>query len=190
MSHVPVLSSGSSRPSGCRRRTYTGTPQPSASSSGHSVHYRAQRGPRKTPDPATTTSTHHHRQLIVTRPPPNGSLRIEKETKTLHTGLSRHQTQLHQPSLLCLAFAVGLAPRLVSNPVSFCASRSPAEGPSPRPLHLVLFQFFPTFYRFFPISFKCLRSSWTDLHQLPPHPPPVPPYHLIWTSRLQNLNDH
>lgn len=89
-------------------------------------------GPRQTPDPATTTSTHHHRQLIVTRPAPNGLLRSEKETKTPYGPLSppdsASPTNSHSPGVCCWP-----APRLVSNLVCFCASRSAVEGPFPRP---------------------------------------------------------
>lgn len=128
------------------------------------MHYRAQRGPRKTPDPATT-STHHHRQLIVTRPPPNGLLRIEKRQKpsvraTLATRLSfTNHLSFARRLLLDL-------PRAWSQPGRFLRVSLNGRGPISAAIALCSFSIFSVFCPFSLTSFKCSKSSWTDSHQL------------------------
>lgn len=188
LSHVPVLSGGSSRLSGCRRRRHWQYRHPPARLLVDVQGTIERSGPRKTPDPATTTSTHHHRQLIVTRPAPNGLLRSEKETKTPYGPLSppdsASPTNSVSPGVCCWPCpALGLQSGL------FLRVSLSGRGPISEAVALGSFPvFLPSiFYRFFSISFKrstSLLDRRINCWHLLPHPPRVPPHHLIWTSRF------
>lgn len=128
------------------------------------MRYRAQRGPRKTPDPATT-STHHHRQLIVTRPPPNGLLRIEKDKNPPYGPLSppgsASPTISLSPGVCCWDL-----PRAWSQPGRFLRVSLNGRGPISEAIALCSVSIFFNLLPISPPSFKCSRSSWTDSHQL------------------------
>lgn len=172
LSHVHVLSSGSSRLPGCRRRLYWQYP-PSTSSGGHSVHYRAQRGPRKNARPR-----HHH-----LNPPPPPAHRHPTCAQRLIANRKRDKNPPYGPlsppdsasptiSLLlgvccwtcpALGLKAGLFLR-ISPKGRRPISEAIALGPFPFPFPLFFSNFF--FYQSFPISIRCLRSRWTDSHQL------------------------
>lgn len=163
LSHVPVLSSGSSRLSGCRRRRHWQyLHPPSTSSSGRSGHYRAQR-PQKDARPR-----HHH-----LNPPPPPAHRhptcaqrlVAKRKRDKNPRWASLATRLSFTNQLSLTWRLLLAcPALGLHSGLFLRVSLSGRGPIPKAIALGSFSIF---LLQFSTQFSLLASSarrlyWTD----------------------------